>query len=43
MAVGKRNGGKIAAFVFGVVIVLVMLYIALYFPNPTETQWPRVV
>jgi MFS family permease len=39
VADGRKNGEKITAFVFGVVFVVVMLYIALYVPNPTETQW----
>jgi hypothetical protein len=30
---------KILAFTFGVVFVIVMLYIALGVPNPTDTQW----
>jgi hypothetical protein len=30
---------KILAFAFGVVFVVVMLCLAVFFPNPTETQW----
>jgi hypothetical protein len=35
----KKNWEKIAAFAFGVVFIVVMIYIALYVPNPTPTQW----
>jgi hypothetical protein len=35
----QMSTDKILAFTFGVVFVVVMLYIALYVPNPTETQW----
>jgi hypothetical protein len=33
------NWEKIAAFVFGVVFLLIMLVIAIAIPNPTKTQW----
>jgi len=30
---------KITAFAFGVIFVIVMLYLSLFVPNPTPTQW----
>jgi hypothetical protein len=34
----QMSTDKILAFAFGVVFVVVMLYIAIYVPNPTDTQ-----
>ena len=36
---GPSTWEKLVAFAFGLIFVVVMLYIALYVPNPTETQW----
>ena len=35
----QMSSDKTLAFTFGVVFVVVMLCLAVFFPNPTETQW----